>query len=147
MIWILIIGIIVALDQFAKYLVVKNLAIDASITVISKFFSIYHTGNTGAAWSILVGQRVLFIIITSIACVVISYFLIKTKSKLLKLSLSLIFAGAVGNLIDRVLTGSVTDFLRFDFGSYTFPIFNVADMSVVVGSAILMFYMFFIYKE
>jgi len=66
---------------------------------------------------------------------------------LLNLALSLIFAGAVGNLIDRVLTGSVTDFLRFDFGSYTFPIFNVADMSVVIGSAVLMYYMFFIYKE
>ena len=104
-------------------------------------------GNTGAAWSILSGQRVLFIIITSIACLVIGYFLVKSKNKLLKLSLSLIFAGAVGNLIDRVSKGSVTDFLRFDFGSYTFPVFNVADMSVVIGSALPMYYMFFIYKE
>lgn len=147
MLWILIIGIIVILDQFVKFMVVKNLAIGASVTVINKFFSIYHIGNTGAAWSILDGQRVLFIIITSVACVAIAYFLVKSKNKLLKLSLSLIFAGAVGNLIDRVLKGSVTDFLRFDFGSYMFPVFNVADMSVVIGSALLMYYMFFIYKD
>ncbi|MBC8060666.1 MAG: signal peptidase II [Clostridiaceae bacterium] len=147
MIWILIIGIIVILDQVVKYMVVQNLAIGASITVIDKFFSIYHTVNTGAAWSIFMGQRVLFIIITLIACVVIAYLLIKSKDKLLKLALSLIFAGAVGNLIDRIAKGSVTDFLRFDFGSYMFPIFNVADMSVVIGSALLMYYMFFIYKD
>ena len=147
MLWILIIGIVVFIDQLVKFFVVKNLAIGASVTVINKFFYIYHIGNTGAAWSILDGQRVLFIIITSVACVAIAYILMKSKSKLLKLALSLIFAGAVGNLIDRVSTGSVTDFLRFDFGSYTFPIFNVADMSVVIGSAVLMYYMFFIYKE
>ena len=147
MLWTLIIVIIIGIDQFVKSIVVKNLAIGDSITVINKFFSIYHIGNTGAAWSILDGQRVLFIIITSIACVAIVYFLVKSKSKLLKLALSLIFAGAVGNLIDRVLKGSVTDFLRFDFWTYTFPIFNVADMSVVIGSALLMYYMFFIYKD
>ena len=147
MLWILIIGIIVGIDQFSKFMVVKNLALDSSVTVINKFFSIYHIGNTGAAWSILEGQRVVFIIISCIACVAIVYFLVKSKDKLLKLALSLIFAGAVGNLIDRVLKGSVTDFLRFDFGSYMFPVFNVADMSVVIGSALLMYYMFFIYKD
>jgi len=145
--WILIIAIIVSLDQFVKFLVVKNVPLEGSITVINKFFYIYHIGNTGAAWSILSGQRVLFIIITCISCVVIGYILVKSKTKVLKLSLSFIFAGAVGNLIDRILKGSVTDYLRFDFGSYTFPIFNVADMSVVIGSAILMYYMFFIYKD
>jgi signal peptidase II len=147
MLWILIIGIVVILDQLVKFIVVKNLAIGGSVTVIDKFFSIYHIGNTGAAWSILDGQRILFIIISSTACIAIAVFLFKAKHKLLKLCLSLIFAGAVGNLIDRVLKGSVTDFLRFDFGSYMFPVFNVADMAVVIGSALLMYYMFFIYKD
>ena len=145
--WILIIAIIVSLDQFVKFIVVKNVPLEGSVTVINKFFYIYHIGNTGAAWSILSGQRVLFIIITFISCVVIGYILVKSKIMLLKLALSFIFAGAVGNLIDRILKGSVTDYLRFDFGSYTFPIFNVADMSVVIGSALLMYYMFFIYKD
>lgn len=147
MLWILIIGIIIGIDQLFKFMVVKSLVIGGSVTVIDKFFYIYHMGNTGAAWSIFEGQRGLFIVITLIACIAIAYFLIKSKSKLLKLALSLIFSGAVGNLIDRVLKGSVTDFLRFDFGSYTFPVFNVADMSVVIGSALLMYYMFFIYKD
>ena len=147
MLWILIIGIIIGIDQFFKFMVVKSLVIGGSITVIDKFFYIYHMGNTGAAWSIFEGQRGLFIVITLIACIAIAYFLVKSKNKLLKLALSLIFAGAVGNLIDRVSKGSVTDFLRFDFGSYMFPVFNVADMSVVVGSALLMYYMFFIYKD
>ena len=145
--WILIIAIIVSLDQFVKFSVVKSVPLEGSITVINKFFYIYHIGNTGAAWSILSGQRVLFIIITCISCVVIGYVLIKSKIKVLKIALCFIFAGAVGNLIDRVLRGSVTDYFRFDFGSYTFPIFNVADMSVVIGSALLIYYMFFIYKD
>ena len=139
MLWILIISIVIGIDQFTKFIIVKNLVIGGSITVINKFFYIYHIGNIGAAWNILEGQRVLFIIISSIASLAILYFLVKSKNKLLKLTLSLIFSGAIGNLIDRVLKGSVTDFLRFDFGSYTFPIFNVADMSVVIGSALLMY--------
>jgi len=147
MLWILIISVVIGIDQFTKFIIVKNLVIGGSITVINKFFYIYHIGNIGAAWNILEGQRVLFIIISSIASLAILYFLVKSKNKLLKLALSLIFSGAIGNLIDRVLKGSVTDFLRFDFGSYTFPIFNVADMCVVIGSAILMYYMFFIYKD
>ncbi len=53
----------------------------------------------------------------------------------------------MGNLIDRVVKGSVTDFLEFHFGSYIFPVFNIADMSVVIGTCLLAFYMFFIYKE
>ena len=66
---------------------------------------------------------------------------------MLRLSLSLILAGAVGNLIDRVFVGSVVDFLQFFFGSYEFPVFNVADMMVDIGAFLLIVYMLFFQKD
>ncbi len=147
MLWIILIGIIVIIDQVVKYIIIQNVEIGSLVTVIDKFFYITHIKNTGAAWSILQGKRIFFVVVTFLACLLIGYYLYKAEHKLLKLALSLIFAGAMGNLIDRVVKGSVTDFLEFHFGSYIFPVFNIADMSVVIGTCLLAFYMFFIYKE
>jgi signal peptidase II len=66
---------------------------------------------------------------------------------LLSIAFSLIFAGAVGNLIDRIRLHHVVDFLRFDFGSYTFPIFNIADSCAVVGTFLLLFCILFKMKD
>lgn len=147
MLWIFLIGLIIALDQLVKYIIVSNVTIGSYITVINSFFYITHIKNTGAAWSILSGKRWFFVVITSVAIVIIGYYLYKAKHKLLKISLALILAGASGNLIDRVIHGEVTDFLEFHFGSYIFPVFNLADTSVVIGTALLAIYMFFIYKD
>ena len=147
MLWIIIIAIIVALDQIVKYIIINNVDLGTSVIVINNFFYITHIKNTGAAWSILQGKRLFFIAVTLVACGFIIYYLYNAGNKLLKFSLSLIFAGAVGNIIDRVAKGSVTDFLEFQFGSYTFPIFNIADISVVIGSILLAYYILFIYKE
>lgn len=147
MLWIFLIGLIVALDQLVKYIIINNVTVNSYITVINKFFYITHIKNTGAAWSILEGKRWFFVLITAIAMVVIVFYLYKAKHKMLRLALSLIFAGAMGNFIDRVSTGKVTDFLEFHFGSYIFPVFNLADTSVVIGTILLAIYMLFIYKE
>lgn len=147
MVWIILIVLGVALDQGVKYIIASNVDFGAQIPVIDNFFYITYWRNKGAAWGVLQNGRFLFIPLTIIISAVLIYVLYKANNKLLKLSLSLILAGAVGNLIDRVFVGSVVDFLQFFFGSYEFPVFNVADMMVDIGAFILIIYIIFFHKD
>lgn len=147
MIWALIIIVGFALDRLTKMWVLEQV-IGNPITVISNFFYLRHLENEGAAFSILQGKTVLLVIMTSIVALVILGILIKNKDKFLRATLSLILAGALGNLFDRIFReGKVVDFLEFHFGNYVFPTFNVADCFVVVGTILLAIYILFIYKE
>ncbi len=110
------------------------------IPVIGNFFLITSHRNRGAAFGILENQRWFFIIVTTIVVIGIIWYLqkvMKTNNKLLPLALSLVLGGAIGNFIDRILTGEVVDFLQFNFGSYEFPIFNVADSCIVIGVGLI----------
>lgn len=149
MIWALIALAVIMLDQFTKWLVWANLAPTGSIAVINNFFYISYTENTGAAFSILRSGRFFFIPITIIISLVIVYYLYKNhkKSSLLNLSLSLILGGAIGNLVDRIRLGYVVDFFELRFGSYTYPIFNIADSAVVIGTCLLALYILFFYRD
>lgn len=138
MLYYLIAIAIIALDQWTKQLVVKNMEIGESIPLIADVFHLTSHRNMGAAFGILQNQRLLFIIITIAVVVGIIYSLArigKTQPRV-SLALSLVLGGAVGNFIDRLLTGQVVDF--FDFTLINFPIFNVADMAITIGVAILL---------
>jgi signal peptidase II len=137
MLWIFIVFIVVVIDRTSKLIVIKSIPMGKDIVIIDKFFYLVHGENKGAAWGIFQNGRIFFIILTIIVSVFIIYYLYKTENKILKLSLSFILGGALGNLIDRAFRGSVTDFLDFHFGSYNFPTFNVADMLVVCGTILL----------
>lgn len=147
MTWIIIIIFLTAIDQITKFLVQSNIEMYGMIPVIDRFFYLTNVVNKGAAWSILQNGRYFFLITTTLLTVILFYILFKTKDKFLKFILSLILGGAIGNFIDRLIKGGVTDFLDFHFGSYNFPTFNIADTSIVVGSILLVYYMLFIYKE
>lgn len=150
MFWAIIIIAVVVLDQITKYMVMNNIEFGKMIPLIDKFFYLTYHENTGAAWGFMGDvpvARYFFIGLTIIVSIVIARFLYKSENRLLKLSLSFILGGAVGNLIDRILKGSVADFLDFYFGSYHFPTFNAADSFVVVGTFLLAYYLLFIYKE
>lgn len=147
MLWIILVLSAVALDQATKYLITGNLRFGEQIPVIDRFFYITYWRNKGAAWGILQNQRLIFIILTVIMSLVFIYIMFKTTNRMYRLSLSLILAGALGNLIDRVFQGSVVDFLQFFIGSYQYPVFNVADMCVVIGTAVLAIYMLFFQKD
>ncbi|MCX7711068.1 MAG: signal peptidase II [Clostridia bacterium] len=147
MLWGIIVIIAVVLDQVSKYIIDKNVEYQSMIPVIDKFFYITYSRNTGAAWGMFKNGRYYFIALTFVISIALVYMIIKSDNKFLKLSLSMILGGALGNFIDRVRVGSVTDFLDFWFGSYNFPTFNVADSFVVVGTILLAIYMLFIYKE
>ncbi|MDQ2087221.1 signal peptidase II [Herbivorax sp. ANBcel31] len=148
MTWILIIIFVIALDQFTKYLVINNIEIGASITMIEKFFYLVHWRNKGAAWGIMQDRTIILIVMTILISIFLVFYMYKNNNKVLRISLSMILGGAIGNLIDRVLRPEgVVDFLNFYIFSYNFPAFNVADTFITVGTIILGIYILFIYKE
>ena len=118
--------------------------LDAEIPVIDNFFSLHYVINKGSAFSFLADKEWGISALTAISAVMGALVVVlmgvacKKHLKLLGFAFCLIASGAFGNLIDRVYHKYVIDFLRFDFGNYTFPIFNFADICAVVGTVILM---------
>ena len=147
MIWVLYVITIIILDQSTKLIIQQTITYGSSIKVIDNFFYLAHFKNKGAAWSILQNGRYFFIVLTIIISVLLIYVTVKSKNHFLRMSISFVLGGAIGNFIDRVFRGSVVDFLEFWFGSYMFPVFNVADSFVVIGTFFLAYYMLFIHKE
>ena len=135
--------LLVTADQFIKQVVVNNINLHGSVVVIDNFFSIYYAQNTGSAFSLFANQAWGIYFLTGISIVLgLGIFILMLISsrhsmKLLSLAFCLLTSGAFGNLIDRIRLRYVVDYLRFDFGTYTFPIFNFADMCAVVGTILL----------
>lgn len=133
----LIITAIIALDQITKQLVAKTMELGQDIVIIPNFITITSHRNTGAAWGIFDGNMTFFYAITIVAGILF-YLLLKddemAEKTLYKTGILMMIAGGVGNFIDRLLYQEVIDFLDVDLWSYTtFPIFNVADIALVVG--------------
>lgn len=142
-IFFLLSALVVGFDQWFKFWVVTNLSLGQTQEMIEHFFSLTYVQNTGAAWSILEGKTTFFTIITVIAVIVVTYLMIRYRndSKFLTLGLSLVLAGAIGNFIDRIRLGYVVDMVQLDF--MQFPIFNIADASLVLGVALIFIYTIF----
>ena len=131
--------VIVIGDQVTKIIVDHTLSLGASYAIIDNFFYFTYAHNTGAAWGMLAGKISLFLIVSIIAAVGIIYYFIKSESyqKLTRFGLVLVFGGLIGNLIDRLAFGYVRDFIDFIIFGYNFPIFNVADMAITIGMALV----------
>lgn len=140
-VYFLISALLVGLDQWSKYLTVQNISLGETKEFIPGFLSLTHLRNTGAAWSLLEGKMIFFYVITVFVSVVIIYLLIKNYKKSIwySVGLSFVLAGAIGNFIDRVRLGYVVDMLQTDF--MNFPIFNVADSTLVVGVICIFIYL------
>jgi signal peptidase II len=137
--------LIIILDQVTKQIALSGLVLNHSSPIVQGFLNLSLTYNYGAAFSILQNRQAILIPITLIVSGIILYFMIKTKKTghwTLMLSFALILGGGIGTLIDRIRLGYVIDYLEFKF--IQFPVFNVADMSVVCGSALLVIYVLFI---
>lgn len=131
-------GLVLLLDQATKAIVEATIPFNTSwapIPWLAPVFQFTHTGNTGIAFGLFAGGSALFAIVAAIVTVIIIFynFTLPAGSVGLRLALGLLLGGAVGNLLDRLRLGHVTDFL--DFGPW--PIFNVADTAVVVGALAL----------
>lgn len=139
-------GVLIPLDQITKYWVDASMRLHESIPVIAGFFNITHVRNPGAAFGLLADMspqfRAIFFVAVTLAAVIMIFYCIwksKQEESLLVISLSLILAGAVGNLIDRVRLGEVIDFFDVYVGNYHWPAFNIADAAISVGAVILFF--------
>lgn len=144
--YLLLIALLVAGDQLIKLWVLEVLKPLASIDIIPDVLSLTYHENFGAAWGILQGQRWLLLSVTGvvIAGLLAALVMGKLQGRLLKLSVALIVAGGLGNLLDRALHagGFVVDYIYFEIIDY--PVFNLADMCVCVGTFLLAFYILFL---
>ncbi len=136
--------LVVLLDQATKAWIVSTMGLHDSYAVVNGFFNITSVRNPGAAFGFLAGappafRTVFFIAVTVGAIMLILYYLkiSRIDDFPLIVSLGLIFAGAAGNLIDRVRFGEVVDFLDVYVGNYHWPAFNVADSAISIGASVL----------
>lgn len=138
----------VALDQYSKFLIKATMKMYQSITVIKDVFKIIYIENSGIAFGIFNGSRnpaarwVLAGVIL-VAITAITYYWAKNRksSFAFNMSCGLILGGAIGNFIDRVIIGRVTDFIEVGYREYTWPVFNVADSAVSVGVCLFILFM------
>jgi signal peptidase II len=137
---------VLVLDQITKALITRSLGLHESVVVIEGFFSLTYIRNPGAAFGVFAdrtdGFRTLFFLAISIFAIgLLLYFLVKTsrRDRLSLIAISMLFGGALGNLVDRVRLGEVIDFFDFYVGSYHWPAFNVADSAITIGISLLIF--------
>jgi signal peptidase II len=139
--WLALSALIVAVDQLTKYAALHYL-VGSKVVAVTSFFNLVLAYNTGAAFSFLANaagwQRGVFIAIALIAAAWIVYLLRRySNQRPFALALSLVLAGAVGNVIDRIVIGAVVDFLDFHAFGHHWPAFNVADSAISCGAALL----------
>ena len=146
----IIILALLSIDQLTKALVARSIPFQSSQSIIPGFFDLTHIRNRGAIFGFFSHSesRILFIFLTLVSLVALGlviYYFFKTPSSqiFMKISLSIILAGALGNLIDRVFRGYVIDFLDFYIKSWHWPSFNVADACITIGAFLLIFILVF----
>lgn len=141
---LILIIILTAADQLIKLAVLKNISLYEVHEIIKigshKIFSLTHVKNNGAAWSIMAGKSWFLIGIPIIIILIGLVYLYKKRhdSKFLIISLSVLISGGIGNLIDRIRFHEVIDYIKFE--PIDFPIFNFADICVVVGGVLFCIY-------
>lgn len=132
---------VILIDQWTKWLVVKNMELGERIIVWEPWFAFLSHRNRGAAWGMLQGQMWFFTIVTIAVIIGIIYFYHKEAQgkPLMQMSLMLLLGGAIGNFIDRLFRGEVVDFfdVLIPIINYEFPIFNIADAALTIAVILL----------
>ena len=147
MLYFVLAAVLVAADQLVKYLVSTNIPLGGSVPFLPYIMDLTYVRNTGCAFSLLEEHTWLLTLISAVMSVVLAAAIVKGffKHPLGKITLTLVLAGAVGNLIDRTLYGYVIDMFRTLF--VDFAVFNVADICVVVGGIAAAAYYLFLYDR
>lgn len=148
--YFLFILILLAADQLTKAIVAQKIIFGSSKSIIPGFFNLTHIRNRGAIFGFFShsGSQFLYVMLTlaslaALAFVIFYFFKTPTSERLMKISLSLILAGALGNLIDRIFRGYVIDFLDFYVKKWHWPSFNLSDASITIGAFFIIFIFFF----
>lgn len=140
-IYFIVAAVFIAIDQLTKFLTVANIPLySQGPVIINKVLSLTYHQNTGASWSMMEDYPIILIIMTIAILIGATVYIAKVKpeSKLFRWSATLIYAGALSNLADRIFRGFVVDMIKTDF--IDFPIFNVADCGIVIGTGLLCLY-------
>lgn len=135
----LVVGASAALDQWIKFLVVENMALHERIDVVP-YLSLFHTRNTGVAFSFLSGSNEVFMVaFTGLVMLFIGWLALRTHGSqmLARIGFALILGGALGNIIDRLLLGYVVDYVLFHTQNWSFAVFNLADAFISVGAGLV----------
>jgi len=148
--YFLFILILLTADQLTKVIVAQKIPFLNSKSVIPGFFNLTHIRNRGAIFGFFSqsGSQLIYVMLTlaslvALVFVVFYFFKTPTSERLMIISLSLILAGALGNLIDRIFRGYVVDFLDFYVKKWHWPSFNIADASITIGAIFIIFIFFF----
>lgn len=126
-------------DQFIKYIITANIALNSIVEVIPKVFYFTNTRNTGAAWSMFSNSTWILTIISVVVFIFLNNYIGKEK-KFTKMSIiyyGLLLGGILGNLVDRLVNSYVIDYIGIKIFNYNFPIFNIADSCIVIGIILL----------
>ncbi len=138
--YIYIISILVlAFDQFIKWFITTTMQVGQSFSIIPHFFGISYVQNKGAAWGILEGKTIFLLLVSAVFLILLNRFLIQ-ETKLSKISIlgyGLLIGGILGNFCDRLVHKYVIDYLSFHIFKYDFPVFNIADMAIVISIILL----------
>ena len=131
------------IDMLFKIIVKNNLLLGKRNVIIEDIFYLTYVKNTGAAWSIFKNSTMFIIIVTIFIIIGLVYYIMKNSlDKYETIGYGIILGGAFGNLLDRVLYGYVVDYIDIMIFGYDYPIFNIADIAIVVGVIILFIGMF-----
>lgn len=138
---------LIALDQWVKYSVSSTLALGEAAPLLPGFVELRLVHNYGAAWSSFSGMRWLLVAVTSVIVAAVLFVLLRgvVRHNLGRLACTLIAAGGIGNIIDRVRLGYVVDMFNLQFMNY--PVFNVADICVVCGAVLGVIYYLWFYEK
>jgi signal peptidase II len=137
---------LILIDQLTKWLIQTHIPYGGMVPIIPGFFNLVYVSNTGAAFSIFQGNNFFFIALAVVALMLVLFWLIRDQfnpkkdqrlSTVAKIAFSLFAAGIMGNLLDRLLKGSVVDFLDFYIQRYAWPSFNVADSCICIAAGLL----------
>lgn len=146
--------VVLVVDQITKWCIRQRFSLYESVSVIDSVFHITHVRNAGGAFGLLnqgthAWRLPFFLAVSCVAVAVLLTFVrrVQPGQRWLLLALGAILGGALGNLVDRMVSGEVTDFLDFHWRGYYFPAFNVADSGITIGMLILLFYSLFVHDE
>lgn len=132
--------LVLALDQISKVVMESILKLGISKAIIPSFFNLTLCHNEGVAWGLFANNKILIAIGTLIAIAMIYHFIFCFKNNLRNdVAFGLVIGGMAGNLIDRVCFGYVRDFLDFYIFNYDYPVFNIADVAIVIGIILLIY--------
>lgn len=147
MLYVILVGVLVALDQWVKWLVLANIPLYERVSFLPPLVELTYVQNTGAAFSILSGRTEFLALVSLVLSVILGVAVAKKyfSRPFGRTSLAIVLAGAIGNLIDRALRGYVVD--MFDFMFINFAVFNVADICVVLGGIASGIYYLFYYEK